>query len=224
MEEVSWIHLHNYRYICGTALILLRYVSATCQSSNWPDMIMFSSVPGPANWPRRLPPENILLPEVGSFSETRTSTFWIRFAPIELLDNSTLWTVTEVPKSRAIHGAASRFVWQRAHLPPAVLSEPLTPSIQLPAPNWRASFWNVEDWVAVAGCSAHPVNQIKQQLLKVGLSWIRWGLSQMTTLSVKTFSLQSRSTDEKIFAEHGSLNTRKEGSIAGKRETQWSVC
>ena len=112
-------------------------------------MIMCCPIaPGPAKWPRRVPPENISEAEVGSSSEMRTSTFRVR-SPQQSgrLKISTLWTETEVPKSMANQGVASPSVWQK---PPSIVR----PSIQLSAPK----VWNVDDWVAVTGCSCSPGN------------------------------------------------------------------
>ena len=69
-------------------------------------------IAGPAKWPRREPPENIWLAEVGSSSATRTSTFFV-LSPQHhsRLKISTLLTVTVVPKSMASQGEGSFCVW-----------------------------------------------------------------------------------------------------------------
>ena len=124
-----------------------------------------SSVAGPAKWPRRVPPENILLSEVGSSFVMRTSTFRVRFPYPCRWNSSTLWTVTvvgwfEAPKSMAIHGAVVlKFVWQILKWPLESMG-PVTPSIQLPAPNWVVSFPYVDDWVAVTGLSSTSMEKI----------------------------------------------------------------
>ena len=105
----------------------------------WPEMIMCCpSVAGPAKWPRSVPPENIWLPEVGTSSEMRTSTFRVR-SPQQWrrLKISTLWMVTVVPKSMAIQGVGSSSVWQKSSL--ATSGNPSSgpsvfPSMHLAAP------------------------------------------------------------------------------------------
>ena len=69
--------------ICQTRLDLLHNWSVISDRqecmNNLPVMIICCpSAPGPANWPRREPPENISLAEVGSSFEIRTSTFFVR--------------------------------------------------------------------------------------------------------------------------------------------------
>ena len=81
----------------GHGIIIFNDQFHSCFS---PEMMMCCpSVPGPAKWPKRVPPENIWLLEVGSSSEMRTSTFRV-YDPQHsgpLLNISTLPTVTEAP-------------------------------------------------------------------------------------------------------------------------------
>merc|ERR1739844_259089 len=112
-------------------------------------------VPGPAKWPRRVPPEN-RSPEVGSSSETRTSTFRVR-PPQQsaLLNISTLSTMTLVSKSMAIQGVAS-LLGSVEQIPPCgrVSTGTVLLSIQWSAPNAPYVEIAVDDKVAVTGSSS----------------------------------------------------------------------
>ena len=150
----GWGDLHHYPsglwHIFQIIMLDLRYITIMIINSCFsPEMIMCCPIaPGPAKWPRRVPPENISEAEVGSSSEMRTSTFRVRSPQqSKRLKISTLWTETEVPKSMANQGVASPSVWQTS---PSIIR----PSIQLPALN----VWNMDDWVAVTGCSCSPGN------------------------------------------------------------------
>ena len=131
------------------------------------------SVAGPAKWPRRVPPENISLPEVGSSSEMRTSTFRVR-PPQQsaLLNISTLSTMTLVSKSMAIQGVAS-LLGRVEQIPPCgrVSTGTVLLSIQWSAPNapyvpHRSTY--VDDWVAEIGSSSRtsPENAIQDEYPK----------------------------------------------------------
>ena len=74
------------------------YQLSLLHSYFWPVMFMCCPLEaGPAKRPSTVPPENIWLPEVGSLSEIRTSTFRVSCQPNPELNISTLSTVTEVP-------------------------------------------------------------------------------------------------------------------------------
>ena len=122
-------------------------------------MIIFCpSVAGPGKWPRRVPEENISLPEIGSLSAIRTSTFRVR--PPQhprRLKISTLWTMTLVPKSMAIQGFLSCSVWHIKATPFSSSGRSVSPSMHFSAPAPKSELPYVDDWVALTGSSSSTV-------------------------------------------------------------------
>ena len=106
------------------------------------------SVPGPAKWPSRAPPENIWLPEAGSSSVMRTSTFLVRFPQQSTrLKISPRRTLTVVLYSMANQGKLKEPVWQ----PKCALFPSMQPAADFPCP--------VEICIALRGSSSTtPVN------------------------------------------------------------------
>ena len=127
------IHLDNdISAICPFAWFCTVIIEYFYQISS-PEILIFCPArPGPRNVPSKEPPGNFWLAEVGSSSETYTSTFLVRSAQQSIrLKISTLWMAIVLPKSSASQGwwsfQSPLSEWHIGH-------RPVSPSMQLEAP------------------------------------------------------------------------------------------